>query len=293
MDIHGILVLKARTPCCGLKVAIDPEYGRRGLSRRLLSVAEQQARSRDLSELRLYANELMVENTALYSHLGYQEVERRSDNAFHRVFMRKPVTRNHVQVHEVRAGDGAGQGACVDRHRHLLRPARSRAVPGPTGDRPGGVVRGALAGSTADDTFRRVADLAGEVVGLMSATLQEPFYNAPHQLMRELGWRRVSINALGVRATLGRRGTGSQLLPSREMWARSLGARIAALDTYVTCHLLRGQGAASNLDREDLGPFGWHFLRLSGAGRWGYQKPGLSTADRSGLDAARSDRSAS
>jgi GNAT superfamily N-acetyltransferase len=61
MDIHGILVLKARTPCCGLKVAIDPEYGRRGLSRRLLSVAEQQARSRDLSELRLYANELMVE----------------------------------------------------------------------------------------------------------------------------------------------------------------------------------------------------------------------------------------
>jgi ribosomal protein S18 acetylase RimI-like enzyme len=44
-----------------------------------------------MSELRLYTNELMVANIALYQRLGYREVERRQDAGFRRVFMRKPV----------------------------------------------------------------------------------------------------------------------------------------------------------------------------------------------------------
>ena len=44
-----------------------------------------------MSELRLYTHELMVENIALYQRLGYREVERRQEDGFRRVFMRKPI----------------------------------------------------------------------------------------------------------------------------------------------------------------------------------------------------------
>ena len=42
-----------------------------------------------LLEVRLYTHELMVENISLYGRLGYQEVERRAEEGFRRVFMRK------------------------------------------------------------------------------------------------------------------------------------------------------------------------------------------------------------
>ena len=45
----------------------------------------------DSVELRLYANEVMVENIALYERLGYRETERLMHRGFHRVFMRKEV----------------------------------------------------------------------------------------------------------------------------------------------------------------------------------------------------------
>lgn len=70
-------------------VAVHPEHQRRGLGRRLLSFAERQALASGLSELRLYTNELMTENIAYYRRLGYEEVDRRMDHGFRRVFMRK------------------------------------------------------------------------------------------------------------------------------------------------------------------------------------------------------------
>jgi ribosomal protein S18 acetylase RimI-like enzyme len=41
--------------------------------------------------MRLYANEVMVENIALYQRLGYSETERRPHRGFKRVFIRKPL----------------------------------------------------------------------------------------------------------------------------------------------------------------------------------------------------------
>ena len=40
----------------------------------------------------------MVENIALYQRIGYAEVERREDEGFRRVFMRKPVARPTVEI---------------------------------------------------------------------------------------------------------------------------------------------------------------------------------------------------
>jgi ribosomal protein S18 acetylase RimI-like enzyme len=73
----GVLVLM-REPEAMLiySVAISPEVQKRGLGRRLLAWAEQQARQAGYALIRLYTNERMQENIAWYQRLGYQETHR-------------------------------------------------------------------------------------------------------------------------------------------------------------------------------------------------------------------------
>lgn len=70
-------------------VAVDPARQGEGIGRALLAFAEETARSAGLSVLRLYTNAAMTENLALYPRLGYEEVDRRTDNGFERVFFVK------------------------------------------------------------------------------------------------------------------------------------------------------------------------------------------------------------
>ena len=72
-------------------VAVQPERQSQGLGGRLLAFAEEQARSRGYAELRLYTNELMAENRAMYTHLGYREVGRESINGRRAVWFAKRV----------------------------------------------------------------------------------------------------------------------------------------------------------------------------------------------------------
>ncbi|HWY17345.1 MAG TPA: GNAT family N-acetyltransferase [Solirubrobacteraceae bacterium] len=73
-------------------VAVDPDRQGTGIGRALMSYAEAYARERGLSELRLYTNATMTENLTLYPHLGYTEVDRRTENGFQRVFFSKATT---------------------------------------------------------------------------------------------------------------------------------------------------------------------------------------------------------
>ena len=57
-------------------VAVRPDLQGRGLGRALLDFAEETARGRGYRELRLYTNERMTENRALYAHLGWTELAR-------------------------------------------------------------------------------------------------------------------------------------------------------------------------------------------------------------------------
>ncbi len=61
----------------------------KGDGRTLLDFAEAEARRRGLPEVRLYTNELMERNIALYAARGYAETERRQEESFRRVFMAK------------------------------------------------------------------------------------------------------------------------------------------------------------------------------------------------------------
>ena len=73
-------------------VAVHPSAQGTGLGRRLMEFAEEQARQRGLTRLDLYTNEVMTENQAIYTHLGYREVDRHAEDGYRRVYMEKLLT---------------------------------------------------------------------------------------------------------------------------------------------------------------------------------------------------------
>ena len=87
---NGALVLEEHADHLLLdNVAVEPARQGKGDGRALLDFAEAEARRRGLPEVRLYTNELMERNIALYAARGYAETERRREKGFCRVFMAK------------------------------------------------------------------------------------------------------------------------------------------------------------------------------------------------------------
>lgn len=72
-------------------VAVAPDAQGRGYGRTLLAHAEHIARTRGLVQMRLYTNAAMTENLTFYRRLGYQEVDRRSEDGFERVYFHKQL----------------------------------------------------------------------------------------------------------------------------------------------------------------------------------------------------------
>jgi N-acetylglutamate synthase-like GNAT family acetyltransferase len=70
-------------------VAVHPDQQGSGVGRRLMEFAEQYARNRQIRRLALYTNEVMTENQAIYTHLGYQVTSRRTDDGYRRIYMEK------------------------------------------------------------------------------------------------------------------------------------------------------------------------------------------------------------
>jgi ribosomal protein S18 acetylase RimI-like enzyme len=92
-QVTGFVVLVAYPGYLLLEnVAVLPTAQGRGIGGRLLSLAEEHARSLGLSEIRLYTNEAMTENLAYYPRRGYTETHRAEQDGFRRVFFRKLLT---------------------------------------------------------------------------------------------------------------------------------------------------------------------------------------------------------
>ena len=70
-------------------VAVHPGSQGTGLGRLLMDFAERRAILLGLTRLSLYTNEVMTENQAIYTHLGYREVGRHIEDGYRRVFMEK------------------------------------------------------------------------------------------------------------------------------------------------------------------------------------------------------------
>ncbi|MFJ2411980.1 GNAT family N-acetyltransferase [Pseudomonas sp. NPDC087814] len=73
-------------------LAVDPGVQGLGYGRLLLGFAEGQARH---GSIRLYTNEAMTENIALYTRKGYVETHRAEENGLRRVYMQKDLTASH------------------------------------------------------------------------------------------------------------------------------------------------------------------------------------------------------
>jgi GNAT superfamily N-acetyltransferase len=90
--LRGVLVLEEHAGHLLLdNVAVEPARKGTGDGHALLDFAEAEARRRGLPEIRLYTNEKMERNIALYAGRGYAETERRREKEFSRVFMAKRV----------------------------------------------------------------------------------------------------------------------------------------------------------------------------------------------------------
>jgi ribosomal protein S18 acetylase RimI-like enzyme len=89
-EVLGVLVMRPAGDHLFVdNVAVAPDHQGKGLGRELMTFAEARARKDGLPEIRLYTNEKMHENVAVYAKLGFEETGRRLDGGYRRVFMRK------------------------------------------------------------------------------------------------------------------------------------------------------------------------------------------------------------
>lgn len=89
-DIIGVLVLIEKEQSFLLdNVAVHPDYQGRGLGRKLIELAAAEALRLGFSSIILYTNVQMTENINLYKKLGFVETERKQEQGYERVYMRK------------------------------------------------------------------------------------------------------------------------------------------------------------------------------------------------------------
>lgn len=89
-EVLGVLVMRSGEDHLYVgNVAVSPAHQGKGLGRELIAFAEETANGAGLAEIRLYTNEKMWENLAIYEKLGFEETGRGFDEGYERVFMRK------------------------------------------------------------------------------------------------------------------------------------------------------------------------------------------------------------
>jgi ribosomal protein S18 acetylase RimI-like enzyme len=92
-NIIGVLVLIEKEQALLLdNVAVHPDYQGKGLGRKLIELAESESLRLGFSTIILYTNERMTENIDLYKKLGFMETERRFEQGYRRVYMRKDLS---------------------------------------------------------------------------------------------------------------------------------------------------------------------------------------------------------
>lgn len=88
--LRGVIVLEDGDDHLWIDNVAVAEKGQ-GAGRALLDFAEAEARRRGFGEVRLSTHQKMLTNIALYGRRGYVETDRRVEDGFARVFMRKAV----------------------------------------------------------------------------------------------------------------------------------------------------------------------------------------------------------
>ena len=91
-EAAGVMILRSKPDHLLISnVAVATAHQGRRFGSHLLTHAEAEARRRKYKEMRLFTNEMMHENLAIYARLGWVEYDRAEREGFRRVFMRKRV----------------------------------------------------------------------------------------------------------------------------------------------------------------------------------------------------------
>jgi len=91
-ELQGFIVFYPRDDHMLLEnVAVLPAIAGSGTGRALIGFCEASARRLGIGAVRLYTNEKMAGNLALYPRLGYVEVARRTEDGFRRVYFEKAL----------------------------------------------------------------------------------------------------------------------------------------------------------------------------------------------------------
>ena len=99
-EVYGLLVLMHKADGFLLdNIAVHPAMQGHGLGRRLMTFAEAEAQRQGYDCLSLYTHELMTENIAIYTKLGYVETERRVEVGYQRVYMCKTLKNTDMDKH--------------------------------------------------------------------------------------------------------------------------------------------------------------------------------------------------
>ena len=90
--VDGYMVAWAETDAYFVdNIAVDPARQGRGLGRKLMAHAADEAKRRHLPAIRLYTNAAMTENLSMYAHMEFIETHRVVEKGFARVYMRWTV----------------------------------------------------------------------------------------------------------------------------------------------------------------------------------------------------------
>ena len=91
-EVVGVLELIQKPDQLWIEnVAVSPAWQGRGLGRRLLRHADDEARRRGVGRLGLLTNERYLDNIAMYERYGYRETHRRPHLGTDLVFFRKQL----------------------------------------------------------------------------------------------------------------------------------------------------------------------------------------------------------
>jgi GNAT superfamily N-acetyltransferase len=138
------------------------------------------------------------------------------------------------QIRPSRPGDGEGMARVwlsAGAYYANLDPAHFQV---PSAEGLAGSFEADIEAKSADaDSLRLVAERDSVVTGWLTAHVEHPADSVAHQMIRELGWIRLMVDALVVHRTVWRQGIGTALLAAAESWGGDRGASIVRLTTYA------------------------------------------------------------
>jgi GNAT superfamily N-acetyltransferase len=142
-----------------------------------------------------------------------------------------------VVIRRPRVGDGEGVARAWIEAGQYYAEVNPRLFQVPEADGLAAWFEQWLLTGNSDSARLLVAEIAGEVVGAVLATIHQPIANATRQLIRELGLIRLEIDLIIVAEAYRRHGIGTRLMLAAEEWGREKGAAVSLLNTYVDSQL--------------------------------------------------------